>query len=99
MMYNQGPVFWNGLASGVRELVGTEAKAASNKAAVREGKAITFTTAWQAPGAFWGIDSRDWFLAVGGFSWSVAGVVTAKKDGAGYRASLRYVVYAIDRYN
>ena len=95
MMYNQGAVF-NGLASGVRELVDTEAKAAYNKAAVGEGKAITFTTAWQAPGAFWGIDSLDWFLALGGFSWSVAGVVTAKKDGAGYRAWLSYIVYAID---
>lgn len=99
-MYDQGAIFGNRLASGVIELaLGTEAKAAHNKATVGERQVIVFSTAWQAPGALWGINSLDWFLVVGGFSWSVAGVVTAKRDRAGYRAWLRYVVYAVDRYN
>lgn len=39
--------------------------------------------------------SWDWFFAIGGFSYSVTGVVT-KKSGGG---SLKYQVHIFDRYN
>jgi len=96
MMFDFGPVA--GLQSAVEDIVKVQAEQAFRKAAVGEGSKATFQTPWQASHTTWGFH-LDWFLAIGGFSWSVAGVVDASRVSGEYTSTVRYVVYAVDRYN
>lgn len=43
--------------------------------------------------------SKDWFFALGGFSYSVAGSVNVRKVNGKYTTELKWRVYIFDRYN
>lgn len=105
MMYDNQYAPWHLLGfSGVREvardLVSEEAKSAYKQAATGTGSAVSFRSGWKDYSSNGGSETLDWFLALGGFSYGAAGVVTAKVQPNGqYDATLEYVVYVVDRYN
>ncbi len=77
----------------VKALAQNEAVAAYKKIAGASGEKA-FSSSWKL---FYATkdQSWDWYYAIGGFSYSVTGVVT-KKSGGG---SLKYRVHIFDRYN
>lgn len=42
---------------------------------------------------------KDWYYALGGFAYAVAGTVKTRKVGSAWVADLAYKVYIFDRYN
>jgi hypothetical protein len=77
----------------VKALAQNEAAAAYKRISGKSGEKA-FSSPWQGFYATKDM-SWDWFFAIGGFSYSVTGVVT-KTSGGG---SLRYRVHIFDRYN
>ncbi|KAF7508153.1 hypothetical protein GJ744_009594 [Endocarpon pusillum] len=81
------------LRTAVKALAQNEAVAAYKKISGASGEKA-FSSSWNN---FYASkdQSWDWYFAIGGFSYSVTGVVT-KKSGGG---SLKYRVHIFDRYN
>lgn len=80
----------------VREVVQTEAASAYKKILTAKGEK-SFSSKWQS---FYATKSQssDWFYSLGGFSYSVTGVV--EKSGSELSGTtLRYLVHIFDRYN
>ncbi|KAF2279478.1 uncharacterized protein EI97DRAFT_349469, partial [Westerdykella ornata] len=75
-------------------LAQNEATKAYEAIAEESGGERAFSSAWETYYATQE-QSNDWYFAIGGFSFSVTGVVT-KKPGGG---SLKYQVHIFDRYN
>ncbi|EKG16342.1 hypothetical protein MPH_06469, partial [Macrophomina phaseolina MS6] len=85
----------------VLNLVQTEAKKAYKAAATGSGSTQLFSTPWKAYDYSYKFN-KDWFYALGAFSYSVAGIVKAHRDSSkskSYTAEMSYVVYVFDRYN
>jgi hypothetical protein len=85
----------------VLNLVQTQAKDAYAAAAVGSGSSRTFSTPWNGYDYKYGFN-KDWYYAVGAFSYSVAGIVTTHRvssNSTAYTAKMNYVVYVFDRYN
>lgn len=81
----------------VKALAQNQAAAAYKKISASGGGEKAFTSPWKS---FYATkdQSLDWYFALGGFSYSVTGVVvkSASTPGAG---SLKYQVHIFDRYN
>ncbi|MCJ1366805.1 hypothetical protein MMC16_005935 [Acarospora aff. strigata] len=82
------------LRDAVKALAQNQAVAAYKSISAATGEK-RFSSSWQ--GYYATKDqSWDWYYAIGGFSYSVTGVVTKASGGGG---SLRYRVHVFDRYN
>jgi len=82
----------------VHDLAKHEASAAFASASIGAGTKTTFSSGWNG---FYATEklSRDWYFALGGFSYAVAGTVTTRKAGGVWVGDLAYKVYIFDRYN
>ncbi|KAI9663371.1 MAG: hypothetical protein M1831_002655 [Alyxoria varia] len=78
----------------VKALAQNEA-AAAYKRIPAKGGTKAFSSSWKSFYATKDM-SWNWFFAIGGFSYSVTGVVTRSSGGGG---SLKYVAHIFDRYN
>ena len=82
----------------VRATATQYASPAFKAASTGSGSTKTFASGWKPFYATKDL-SKDWFFALGGFSYAVSGSVTTKKAGSKYAGDLSYVVYLFDRYN
>ncbi|KAM0384033.1 hypothetical protein ACHAQC_011923, partial [Fusarium culmorum] len=83
------------------EAVRTQAEKFAKKA-FRESKVATGKRTFVSPWTTFYADkkvSSDWFYALGGFSYSVAGSVWARKVQGKWVTELNWRVYIFDRYN
>ncbi|KAL9627476.1 MAG: hypothetical protein Q9164_007597 [Protoblastenia rupestris] len=83
------------LREDVRTAAKAEAAAAYARITAASGE-IAFSSSWKD---WYATEerSKNWYYAIGGFHFSVTGVVT--KSGGGKGGSLKYVVHVFDRYN
>jgi hypothetical protein len=82
----------------VNALATQHAKDAFKAGQTESGATKTFVSPWTSFYATKEL-SKDWFFALGGFSYAVAGTVATKKSGTAWTSSLSYKVYLFDRYN
>jgi len=82
----------------VTELAKRQASAAFLAASTGSGATRTFRSGWNV---FYSTPeiNKEWYYALGGFSYAVAGTVTTRKVGAAWVGDLSYKVYIFDRYN
>jgi hypothetical protein len=82
----------------VQALATEHASQAFRDASTGSGSTKTFASPWMG---FYATKetSMDWFFALGGFSFAVAGEVTTHKSEGKWLGELSYKAYVFDRYN